>query len=138
AAMYIMQSYARTNVSGYGFLAAIRQGAIDPVNLIGLGVGFVTAGAGGAGAAAAAQTLRMTLKTALTSAVRNLITKQAMKVMAGELVAGAVSGGLQSHMEQKILTKEITLDNRAFQAQSAYHYGDLALGAGFGGLTAVG
>ncbi|MCE7887181.1 MAG: hypothetical protein DYH13_06730 [Alphaproteobacteria bacterium PRO2] len=141
AFLYMMQAFEHTEGSflSMGTLYGLGQGMTDATNLIGVGIGAFTGGAGTVAVQAARAAMQATLKTLLVQSVKTM----SMKSLAAAGVEGAVASGTQNYVEQKVQMQKFKVDGKAYQYQhdlDTSQIGEKSLyGFGFGaGLGATG
>ncbi|MBP7721299.1 MAG: hypothetical protein KA155_02075 [Alphaproteobacteria bacterium] len=141
AFLYMMQAFEHTEGSFFsmGTVYGLGQGLTDATNLVGLGIGAFTGGAGTAAVQAARTAGQAGLKSLLVQSVKSM----SMKSLATAGAEGAIAGGTQNYIEQNVQMQKLKSNGSTFQYQQdldAKQVGTSAVwGFGFGaGLGATG
>jgi|21_taG_2_1085346.scaffolds.fasta_scaffold02478_4 hypothetical protein len=106
----------------------IKAAITDPANIASVAAAFFTFGGGGAAGFAAKEAAKLGLKEAISSKLKTLVSKQALKVYALEGSIAGTGSGVQEDISQDV---EIATGKRTEK-----DYGDIALHAGIGTVSA--
>ncbi|MBK7361033.1 MAG: hypothetical protein IPJ01_01625 [Micavibrio sp.] len=141
AFLYMMQAFEHTEGSFFsmGTVYGLGQGLTDATNLVGLGIGAFTGGAGTVAVQAARTAGQAGLKSLLVQSVKSM----SMKSLATAGAEGAIAGGTQNYIEQNVQMQKLNSNGKTFQYQQGLDAGQVGTSAvwgfGFGaGLGATG